>query len=168
MTSPPSRTISAHGITLRLRPGWDANIRLPSAAAIDAPPSLRTDQVIPIGGTTNAMLHAATVPLGVVVADYGGGVVERLGRTDAFVAVVGFDPEAASTELFRRTGVPRLTDRSFRPEVQQRVLPNASGAQVFFQVAGRPFCLYVVVGNHALRHRTVARVNQLLGGLTIT
>lgn len=168
MTSTPSRVISAHGIALRFLPGWDATIQLAAPSSIDAPPSLRTDEVVPVGGTTNAVLHAATVPLGMVVADYGGGVVERLGRSDAFVAVVGFDPGASSTELFRRSGVPRLTDRSFRPEVQQRVLPNASGAQAFFQVAGRPFCLYAVVGNHALRHRTVARINQLLDGLTIS
>lgn len=164
----PIASISAHGITLRLPPGWDATISLPAAATIDAPPSMRTSDVVPIGGTTNPMLHAATISMGPLVADYGGGVVERLGRGDAFVALVGFDPAAAATALFRRTGVPKLTERAFRPEVQQRVLPNASGAQVFFQAAGRPFCLYVVVGNHALRRGTIARVNELLGGLAIT
>lgn len=161
-------TISAHGLTLRLRPGWDVRIRLPQPGAVLAPPSMRTYEDVPIGGTVNPVLHAATIPLGLNVADYGGGLVERLGSSDAFVGVIGFDPEAVSTALFGRHGVPRLRDSMFRNETQQRVIPGASGSQVFFQAAGRPYCLYVVVGNHALRRRTIGRVNDLLAGLTIS
>jgi hypothetical protein len=49
----------------------------------------------------------------------------------------------------------------FSPHTMQRTIAGMSGSQHFFQVAGRPFCLYVVVGSHRTRGplvRAAARV----------
>lgn len=160
--------LAAHGFELTVPAGWDARIRRPVAQGVAAPPSMRTDDVVPMGGTTNPILHATTMMLPAVVGDYGGGAVERLGPHDAFVAVVGFDVEASETALFARHGLPVLRDANFRPATQQRMLAGASGTQFFFQAANRPYCLYVVVGRHALRRSVIPRCNELLRDLRFT
>jgi len=160
--------LAAHGFALTVPRGWDARIRLPVAQSVAAPPSMRTEEVVPMGGTTNPILHATTMMLPAIVGDYGGGAVERLGPHDAFVAIVGFDVEAAKTALFARRGIPTLREANFRPATQQRVLAGASGTQSFFQAANRPYCLYVVVGRHALRRSVIPRCNELLRGLRFT
>ena len=86
---------------------------------------------------------------------------------DIFVALVEFEPEAASTPLFSHRGIPRFGVNDFSPHTMQRTIAGMCGAQAFFNRNGRAFCLYVVLGSHALRAPLVAQVNALLAGLEI-
>jgi hypothetical protein len=47
-------------------------------------------------------------------------------------------------------------------------MPSQSGTQWFFTESGRPFTLYVVLGNHGLRNSLVPRVNSLLGNVDVS
>jgi len=47
------------------------------------------------------------------------------------------------------------------------VIEGQGGAQRFFADAGRPFCIYVVLGSYARRVRTVPLINELVGAITI-
>lgn len=117
------------------------------------------------GERTYAVLHIANFPLPGRVEDYGGGAVEQLRRGDAFMAVLEFGPESAGTALFGPIGVPVLTNDSFDPNLLQRGIAGQSGAQKFFTVAGRPHCLYVVLGEHLSRLRLVPALNAVVRGL---
>jgi hypothetical protein len=61
--------------------------------------------------------------------------------------------------------VPKPSD--FSPDVLQRTRAGNTGAQWFFAVSGRAFCLHAVLGSHARRAPGAAKVAQLLHGLTI-
>jgi hypothetical protein len=134
--------------------GWEAMIyRRPPAA----------------GEHTYPIVHAATIPIPGQRGDYGGGLVEQLSQDDVFVSVLEFGPEAVSSALFRSLGaVPGLTPDSYRPQQLQRVIRGQAGAQRFFSVAGRAFCLYSVVGSIANRVGLTARANALIGSLQVS
>lgn len=114
------------------------------------------------GESTYAVLHLANFPLPARVEDYGGGAVERLRSGDAFVSLLEFGPESLGTALFAPTGLPALTRESFDTNLLQRGIPGQSGAQRFFTVAGRPYCLYVVLGEHLMRYRLTPAINSVL------
>jgi hypothetical protein len=61
-----------------------------------------------------------------------------------------------------------LTADDFRPYLLRRGLSGQSGTQWFFTESGRPFTLYVVLGSHALRSQLIPRVNELIGGLSVS
>ncbi|MGE3620329.1 MAG: hypothetical protein AB7L84_07700 [Acidimicrobiia bacterium] len=111
---------------------------------------------------TYGVLHIANFALPAQVADYGGGAVELMGRGHAFISIVEFGPESVGSPLFAATAIPTLTTASFDTARLQRGLAGHSGAQEFFTVAGRAYCLYVVVGEHLLRWRVVPAVNEVL------
>lgn len=118
-------------------------------------------------GRQNVVVHAATVPLVPGRGDFGSGVVTTLGVDDLFVCLLEYDLAAAATALFAVQGIPRPAPIEFSPNAMQRTLPGQSGGQWFFTVAGRPWCLHVVLGSHARRVPGAVRVNALLDGLTI-
>ena len=76
-------------------------------------------------------------------------------------------PESVDTPLFARNGVPQLTVEEFDPQQMQRTLMGQSGRQIFFNEAGRAFCLYVVLGGHRQRSVLVPLVNEVLASLVI-
>lgn len=117
------------------------------------------------GERTYSVLHVANFPLPAQVADYGGGAVERMGPTHVFLTLIEFGPESAGTALFRATQVPVLERGAFDPNLLHRGLPGQSATQHFFTIAGRPYCLYVVLGDHLFRFRAVPAVNAVLRGL---
>ncbi len=143
----------AGGISLELPIGWEARLRRQEASQPGRP--------------ANVVLHAATVPLPANRGDFGSGVVEHLGPNDALVTLLEYDQRDADKVLFAsaRVPVPRPTD--FSPSVLQRTVGQATGAQWFFAVAGRPFALHAVLGSHARRSPGAVRVAELLRGLTI-
>lgn len=114
------------------------------------------------GEQTYAVLHLANFALPARVEDYGGGAVETMRARDVFVSVLEFGPESAGTALFAPSGVPKLSIDSFDRNLLQRGLPGQSGAQQFFSADGRPYCLYVVLGEHLLRARAAPEVNRVL------
>jgi hypothetical protein len=114
------------------------------------------------------VLHAATIALPEVRGDFGGGVVERLDPGGIFIALVEYDREATSTPLFAATGLPKgLSGSQFHTNTLQRGVAGQSGAQWFCQVAGRAFCLYVVLGAHADRWRLATHASQVVQTLSI-
>jgi hypothetical protein len=64
--------------------------------------------------------------------------------------------------------VPSLRADAFSPQSMQRAIAGMSGCQRFFQVAGRPFCLYVVVGSHATRAPLVRTADSVVRTISIS
>lgn len=145
--------VSGQGLSFQAPAGWEAIIyRRPEDD----------------GESTHAVLHAATFALPSQRGDYGSGAVERMTAGDVFVALLEFHPDASSSALFARAGLPSSLDPSaFSPFSLQRRLPGQAGWQSFFSQSGRAFCLYVVLGAYAARGRLVPRANQAVAGIGI-
>lgn len=155
--------VRGHGLSVDPPSGWEVSIY---RRAGDDPALARSE--VGEGGTTNPVLHVATVPLSEGRGDYGSTVVERLGDLDAFVALVEFDPDAASTALFATSPVPRsLRAGAFAGHTLQRVIAGQGGLQAFASEGGRAFCLYAVLGSLRARTTVVPRINEALGTLEV-
>lgn len=153
-TDPPFRQVERFGLDARVPRGWECRI----GKAFE---SRR-------GEKTYAVLHAATVPLLGTRADYGGGVVERLGPTDVFVSLVEFGPEEANSALFTEVdNLPVLEQSMFHRNQLQRRIRGQAGVQHFFTLNGRPFCLYVVLGSVVRSAWLVEKANELVQGLGV-
>jgi hypothetical protein len=142
------------GVRLALPQGWEARART-------QPPSVP-------GRRGTLLLHAATIPLPADRGDFGSGVVELLGPDDVFLSLVEFDAADAGTALFESQGLPVLKPGDFSTAHLQRTNGRWSGGQWFFQVAGRPFCLFVVLGSHSRRAAGAARASALLARTTVS
>lgn len=147
-------TLSAHGISANLPSGFEGRIFQRSA----------------IGGeVARPVAHFATFPLPADIADFGGGAVNLMAPQDIFSVLFEYGPESLGTALFARNGMPRqLTTQDFSTITLRRGMPSQSGTQWFFTESGRPFTLYVVLGNHAQRASLVPRVNALLGNVDVS
>ena len=141
------------GVVVDLPPGWEARART-------QPPSEP-------GARGNLLLHAATVPLPAQRGDFGSGVVELLGPDDVFVSLFEYDARDAGKALFGATGLPVPRPSDFSPAVLQRTQLGHSGAQFFFGVEGRPFCLHAVLGSHSRRAPGAAKVAALLARTSV-
>lgn len=141
------------GVVVDLPPGWEARART-------QPPSQP-------GTRGNLLLHAATVPLPAQRGDFGSGVVELLGPDDVFVSLFEYDERDAARALFAATGLPVPRPSDFSPAVLQRTQLGHSGAQWFFAVDGRPFCLHAVLGSHSRRAPGAVRLAALLARTSV-
>jgi hypothetical protein len=141
------------GVRMVLPQGWEARSRLQPSG-------------VP-GRRGNLVLHAATVPLPAERGDFGSGVVELLGPDDVFLSLFEYDGSEAGAALFASSGLPVLRPGDFSTAHLQRTAAGRSGAQWFFQVAGRPFCLFVVLGSHSRRAAGAARASALLFRMTV-
>jgi hypothetical protein len=152
------RTFDAAGIVVPVPAGWEARGVAPTRGA-----GRQGD-----GSVAYPYLHLANVALPAGRAPYGGGVVERLGARDVFVALLEFAPQSARTALFTSHVVPRrLRPTEFSGTQLQRTLKGQLGLQRFFRIADRALCCYVVMGGApALRH-TLDDVNRVLSGLRV-
>ncbi len=65
------------------------------------------------------------------------------------------------------TGSPASTPDLFSPQTMQRAIPGMAGAQHFFQQAGRPFCLYVVIGSWHTRNPLVRTADRVASSIQI-
>ena len=137
------------GVVVDLPAGWEARAR--------------TQPPAEPGGRGNLLLHLATVPLPASRGDFGSGVVETLGPDDAFCALFEYDPADAAKALFAARGLPSVRPADFSTAVLQRTQLDHSGAQFFFQAAGRAFCLHAVLGSHGRRAAGAQRVGELVG-----
>lgn len=145
--------LNVRGLSVEVPPGWEARVRRQAVSESGQP--------------GNLLLHAATIAMPADRGDFGSGVVERLGADDVFVSLLEYDSSDAGTALFAASGLPRVRPSDFSPYAMQRVLPGRSGGQWFFTVAGRPFCLFVVLGSHGRRTAGAARVTALLAQLRL-
>ena len=144
----------AHGFTLDLPPGWEARAR--------RQPRSRGDRA------GNLLLHASTRPLPAERGDFGSGAVDTLTAEDVFVSLFEYEPEDADETLFAARGLPRIRPSDFSPANMQRTLPGQSGAQWFFRVGDRAFCLFVVLGSHSRRAVLAQRANALVARMAIS
>ncbi len=157
-----TRRLSAHGMSCELLPGWDIRIERREQSEIPVPGSTE-----PMGGYTHPILQAGTSALPARRGDYGSGYVERMTTRDVFVCLGEFDREDGAHQMFE-DGMPAdLRGRDFHPDAQQRVIAGMCGAQRFFTVEDRAFCLYVVLGSWLQRASLVPRANQLLSSIRI-
>lgn len=146
--------LRAAGISVELPAGWDGGIA--EAAVLDD------------GAVRRSVTHLASFPLPERRGDYGGGAVESMAWTDVLVVLLEFDPGSTTRSLFTRHGIPRsLRASDFGRDNLQRRIEGQGGCQVFFQVAGRAFCLYVVLGSFVDREDLLPRVNDVLSRIEI-
>lgn len=145
--------VARFGIAVRASAGWEAR--------------LYRREALP-GETTHPILHVATFPLPADRGDFGSGAVEIMAADDILVVLLEYHADSVGTELFRRVGLPRvLFEDDFDATTLQRMVPGHGGAQLFFNQAGRAFCLYVVLGSLARRAELVPQVNGILATLSI-
>lgn len=156
-------SLTDRGVSVDLPAGWDGQIRavgqgaLGAAVAADPHPA----------GVEGIVLHAASFALPAERGDYGSGAVEAMGGSDILVCLLEHERDAAATALFARVGVPRLDPTQFSPQSMQRAMPGMAGSQHFFQVSGRPFCLYVVVGSWHTRGPLVRTADRVVASIRI-
>ncbi len=143
------KQLSGHGLGVELPQGWDGRIYT------------RLDEA---GDKTNGTLHAATFALPADPGDFAAGAVQHMTDSDVLMVLLEYNSEAAGTALFAADGLPPvLRPESFSPNAMPRVVPGRTASQYFFSLAGRAFCLFVVLGSHNDRMRlagvasTVAR-----------
>lgn len=151
--------IDAHGLGVEVPRGWDGEIYR------------RADGLQTLGGATertNAVLHMANFALPSDRGDYGSGAVEVMGSDGVFISLFEFGPDSVGRALFASQGLPTVRVGDFAPHTMQRPLPGQSGAQYFFTLSGRPFCLYVALGSHARRRELVPEVSQVLSSLSVS
>jgi hypothetical protein len=159
--------MAAHGLALDVPPGWEGRVfRRPEAD--EAESSAVAGGPAPVGERTFPVMHVSSVPIPNDAADFGSDVVTSLGQDDAFIVLKEFDPADTVHELFALEGMPRTLDPDdFDPGTLQRQLAGQAGRQVFFQEAGRAFCIYVVLGAYTRRHVVVPAVNSVLASIRI-
>lgn len=150
--------IAAHGLEVDVPRGWDGEIYR------------RAGGLKPLGGPaehTGAVVHLGNFPLPNQRGDYGSGAVEAMGPDGIFLSLFEFASESAGKALFGSDGLPTVRADDFAPHTMQRPLPGQSGAQYFFSMKGRPFCLYIALGSHVRRRQLVPEINQVLGSVSI-
>jgi hypothetical protein len=148
------------GIRMELPRGWEGRVRPRGPEPIEGSRSnVRAATV----GPTPAVLQAANFALPTTLGDFGGGAVEAMTNRDLFLTLFEYGPESVGTPLFAHEGMPRrLRPDDLDPWTLRTPLPGMSGAQFFFTEAGRPFCLYVAVGSHLRRFRTLPVLTSIL------
>ncbi len=151
--------LSGYGTHVVLADGWEGEIYR------------RGDNFVAFGAASGeqypTVVHLATFALPPVRGDFGGGALATMSPRDAFIALFEYPPDDAATALFAYRGVPwPFRGDDFNPAALRVALPNQSGLQRFFQVGGRPFCVYVVLGSHALRQLVVGAVNDALAAVS--
>lgn len=112
-------------------------------------------------------LHAANFAMPQAWGDYGSGVTELMERDGVFVTLVEFSPDNASTGLFRHQGLPQITADAFVPGGMPKAIPGQAGAQFFFSLGERAFCLFVVLGSYGARADLVPQVEEVLKTLSV-
>jgi len=158
--------LRGHDLRCALPAGWDGRITVrgdgaPEAFRASGGPEMFTAKPEPI-------VHLSNFALPQDPGDFGSGAVELMGDRDVFMVLFEYEPEAATTALFKTKGIPRaLTPDQFDPTMLRRGIVGQAGFQTFFNEAGRAFCLYVVLGSSAGRNRLVKLVNSVLATVQI-
>lgn len=159
-------SLSANGVDVALPTGWEGEIfnRAPDAVRANRSLGMAADD----GEVARNVVHLANFALPAERGDFGSGAVELMNSGAILLVLFEHGPESVDTALFARSGVPQLTPDEFDPQQMQRTLNGQSGRQIFFNEAGRAFCLYVVLGSHRQRGTLVPLVNEVLANLVIT
>ena len=144
--------LSAYGTHVMLGNGWEGEIYRRH--------SVSPDEHCP------TVLHVASFALAPSRGDFGGGALASMSARDIFVSLFEYASEDAGGALFAREGPPwPFGGDDFSPSALRVAIGNQSGLQRFFRIGGRPFCVYVVLGSHTLRHLLAGAVNDVLAGV---
>lgn len=147
------RQLLGKGLGVDLPQGWDGRIYS------------RDDEV---NDRVNRALHAATFPLPADPGDFAAGAVEHMAAADVLVVLLEYDQEVAGTALFAPTGLPvPLRPDAFSPSAMPKKVAGRSGAQYFFTLGDRPFCLFVVLGNHNDRVRLARLASSVVSSIQV-
>lgn len=139
--------IEAHGIRAELPSGWEGRITRRRAGTLTGART-RGGTTEVVGEDTGPILHMGNFALPEERGDFGSGAVDLMGTGHLLVVLVEYGPESAGKALFPTvSSVPRVTGRMFSSQGLQRVQRGQAGAQRFFTLNGRAFCLYAVVGD---------------------
>lgn len=138
-------TIEAHGIAAELPQGWSGRIfRLAG------------------GGAT---LHAATFAVALDDSTFGDASTAAVPAGGSFFALTEYLPGGGlepGIGLFAPRRFPRPLDpTSFSTRKLAHARPGQSATQHFFTASGRPFCLYVVIGEAPSRLRRREQLDSL-------
>lgn len=157
--------IEAHGIGAQLPGGWEGRIsRRRPGATRGARPGTATVEA----EDTGPVLHMANFALPEDRGDFGSGAVDVMGTGHALVVLVEYGLDSVDTALFARVDrVPRLTARMFSTQALQRIQPGQAGAQRFFTLNGRAFCLYTVLGDQRDAPRLTPSTNDVTAHIEV-
>lgn len=159
--------LRGHDLRCTLPAGWDGRITVRRDGKPEAFTAAGGHEMFV--AKPQPMVHLANFAMPEDRGDFGSGVVELMGARDVFVVLFEYEPEAATTALFRSKGLPRtLRPEAFAPAMLRRGITGQAGFQTFFNEAGRAFCLYVVLGSSTGRNRLVKLVNSVLATVQIT
>lgn len=156
--------LSGLGVQVELPGGWEGEIFTREGQA-----NLGRGNSLDAGDSEVArnVMHLANFALPAERGDFGSGAVELMNSGAVLIVLFEHGPESVGTPLFAQKGIPTLRPQHFDPQQMQRTLSGQSGRQVFFQEAGRAFCLYVVLGAHKQRNALVRVANDVLQNLVI-
>jgi hypothetical protein len=157
--------LRGHDVTCTLPAGWDGRITVRNDGA---PEAFRSGPVDMFVARPQPVVHLANFGLPEERGDFGSGAVELMGTRDVLVVLFEYEPESATTALFRRKGMPRrLSTNAFNRSMLRQGIRGQVGYQTFFNEAGRAFCLYIVLGTGARRAPLVDLVNSVLATVRI-
>ena len=156
--------LSSDGVSVGLPSGWEGEIFNRAPETGDR--GLSTNHN-PFGEVARNVVHLANFALPAERGDFGSGAVEIMNSGALLVILFEHGPESVDMPLFARNGIPQLSPDEFDPMQMQRTLSGQSGRQIFFNEAGRAFCLYVVLGSHRQRQVLVPLVNEVLSTIKI-
>ncbi len=144
--------LSAHGIRIELPRGWSG--RLFSH------------------GEGVATLHVGNFTLALDDGEFGDRSTGAMTDGTAFIALTEYRAGAGlkpGSGLFAGRRIPRRLDPSaLKNTGLAHPRPGQVGMQQFFTVAGRPFCLYVVLaGGRVTRRRQLAALERVLRSVQI-
>lgn len=144
--------LDAHGLRVALPRGWSGRV---FARAHDV-----------------ATLHAGDFPVVLGDGEFGDRSTGRMPDPGVFLALTEYRPGRGlepGRGLFEPRRPPRPLDPSaFAPSRLAHPRPGQVGAQHFFTVAGRPFCLYVVLaGARAHRRAALLAVDGVLRSMHV-
>lgn len=158
------RTVEADGVSVEVPTGWEARVRSRPPA-----PTAETTAVAAAGDApAGVVLHAGSFALPTVMGEYGSGAVEVMTAGDVLLCLLEHDPADATMPLFRRDGIPSVRARDFGPSQMQRAIPGMAGAQWFFRIGARPFCLYAVMGSHRARGALAPQIDAVVRTISIS
>jgi hypothetical protein len=163
---PTSNRLAGYGLAVSLPDRWEGRI-YQRTTSVPAAPMVAAG--LPSGSVarwhderTHPVLHLANFALPGARGDFGTGAVERMAAGHAFIALLQFGADCLGTALYAPQGFPRLAARDFNPNGLQRRVAGQAGFQHFFTAAGRPLCLYVVLGAHRQAGALCGQINDVI------
>ena len=162
--------IEGHDIGIELPPGWDGRVRSRPRTELPLGSSITQSFATPLRSHL-VTAHAANFALPPGDGDFGTGATAAMPADGVFASLVEYQPGGGlepGVGLYEPQGLPRgLAPSDFHPDAMLRAQPGQAGAQRFFTAAGRPFCLFAVIGSRRRARALVPQVNALLAGVRI-